>query len=122
MKLCRFCIVLMFVFALTASAQNTPWTSSVRGSWVQTGPAAAGDVTLATKDTVAQIVVADDEGANVHQAAEFLAGDIEKISGHKPAIVKSATRAAASHALHGEDCNQRSTRTRRTRTPVAPIT
>jgi Glycosyl hydrolase family 115 len=50
----------------------------------------AGDVTLAAKDNVGEIVVADDENAAVHQAAGFLAGDIEKISGHKPAVVKAA--------------------------------
>ena len=43
---------------------------------------------LAGRDGVSQIVVGDDENAAVHQAAEFLAGDIEKISGHKPTLVK----------------------------------
>ncbi len=78
------------LIAVPAFAQNAPWTSVVRGSWVQTGSAGAGDVTLAGRDAVCQIVVADDEDAAVHQAAEFLAGDIEKISGHKPAIEKTA--------------------------------
>jgi len=78
-------------FCLTSAAfAQTPWTGVLRGSWVQTGAAARGDVTLAAKDDVAQIVVADDENLAVHQAAEFLAGDIEKISGHKPAVVKTA--------------------------------
>lgn len=86
MRLCLAC----FLFALSAFAQ-TPWTSVVRGSWVQTGPAAAGDVALASPQTVSQIVVGDDENAAVHQAAAFLAGDIEKISGHKPAVVSAAT-------------------------------
>jgi len=72
-----------------ASAQTAPWTTSLRGSWVQTGPAAQGDVTLAGRDSVSQIVVADDENAAVHQAAEFLAGDIEKISGYRPPVVKT---------------------------------
>jgi hypothetical protein len=48
-------------------------------------------VTLAARDGVCQIVVADDENTAVHQAAEFLAGDIEKIGGQRPAIVKTAT-------------------------------
>lgn len=72
-----------------ASAQTTPWTDLLRGSWVQSGPAAQGDVTLAGRDGVSEIVVSDDENSAVHQAAEFLAGDIEKISGYKPAIVKT---------------------------------
>ena len=57
---------------------------------MEAGTAASGDITLAAKDNVAQIVVADEKAA-VHQAAEFLAGDIEKISGYKPAIVTAAS-------------------------------
>ena len=74
-------------FAL--SAQTAPWTSVLRGSWVQSGPPGSGDVVLASPQSACQIVVADDENSAVHQAAEFLAGDIEKISGHKPAIGKT---------------------------------
>jgi hypothetical protein len=74
-----------------AAAQNAPWTSPVRGSWVQRGSPATGDITLAAKGSVSQIVVSDDENTAVHQAADFLAGDIAKISGYRPAIVKSAT-------------------------------
>lgn len=48
-------------------------------------------MTLAGREGVGQIVVADDENAAVHQAAEFLAGDIEKISGHRPPVVKTAS-------------------------------
>lgn len=84
-------ISLFFLVAFSAVAQNVPWTGTVRGSWVQTGAAAAGDVTLVAKKSVAQIVVAADENTAVHQAADFLAGDIEKISGHKPAIVRTAS-------------------------------
>jgi hypothetical protein len=80
-----------FLLILPAFAQTDPWTASLRGAWVQTGPAATGDVTLASKDAVAQIVVGDEENTAVHQAAEFLSGDIEKISGYKPAIVGAAT-------------------------------
>src|SRR5271165_2256318 len=87
----RNCIPLLMVAlgVSSVSAQNAPWTATLRGAWVQTGPAAAGDLTLASKDSVSQIVVADDESSNVHQAAEFLAGDIENISGHRPQIVKT---------------------------------
>jgi hypothetical protein len=93
MTLSRVCVLSCFAVALCA--QNAPWTTTVRGSWVQTGPAAQGDVTLASSNSrtgnVGQIVVADIENAAVHQAAEFLAGDIEKISGQRPAIVKTAS-------------------------------
>ena len=91
MLLCRVRLIPCFLLALSAFAQNAPWTSTLRGAWVEAAPAASDDVTLAAKDNVAQIVVADDENTAVHQAAEFLAGDIEKISGYKPAIVKAAT-------------------------------
>ena len=81
------------LLALCASlhAQTAPWTSTLRGSWVQTSTPAQGDITLAAAAASCQIVVAADEGANVHQAAEFLAGDIEKISGHRPAVAASAS-------------------------------
>src|ERR1035438_6332103 len=82
-------LVLCAFVSSPASAQTAPWTTPLRGSWVQTGPAAQGDIVLAAKDGISQIVVGDDENAAVHQAAEFLAGDIEKISGHTPQIVKT---------------------------------
>ena len=89
-----------------ASAQTAPWTASLRGSWVQSGPAAPGDVTLAGKGGTSQIVVGDDENAAVHQAAEFLAGDIEKISGYRPAVAKTPSGDGVSIRLvtlgHGE--------------------
>ena len=75
---------LLALFALAsslASAQTAPWTIPLRGSWVQTGSPAQGDVILAGKDGASEVVVSDDENSAVHQAAEFLAGDIEKISG-----------------------------------------
>src|ERR1035438_9543715 len=73
-------VVLCAFVSGRASAQTDPWTTPLRGSWVQTGPATQGDVVLAAKDGTSQIVVADDENAAVHQAAEFLAAAIEKIS------------------------------------------
>jgi hypothetical protein len=80
---------------VAAQAQKTPWTATLRGSWIQTGPAAPGDVVLASKDAMCQIIVADDEDAAVHQAAAFLAGDVEKINGRKPAIVKTPSEGQA---------------------------
>ena len=77
------------VFAATLSAQTAPWTTPLRGSWVQTGRPAPGDIVLARKEGAAEIVVAADENSAVHQAAAFLADDIEKISGQKPSIVKT---------------------------------
>ncbi len=99
-------LALAALFPVAAPAQNVPWTASLRGTWIQTGPAALGDVILASKDAVCQIVVADDENAAVHQAAVFLAGDIEKINGRKPAIVKTPPEGQAGIRLvtlgHGE--------------------
>jgi len=71
------------------ASQTAPWTTVLRGSWVQTAGPSAGDIVLASKDHVCEIVVSDDEDSAVRQAAEFLAGDIEKISGHKPVLVKT---------------------------------
>jgi hypothetical protein len=62
---------------------------------VQTGPAQPGDVVLGA---TAQIAVAADENSAVHQAAAFLAGDIEEITSHRPAIVASSDASRA--ALH----------------------
>jgi hypothetical protein len=89
-----------------ASAQTAPWTVPLRGSWVQTGSPAQDDVILAGRDGASQIVVGDDENAAVHQAAGFLAGDIEKISGYRPPVVKTPVGDRASIRLvtlgHGQ--------------------
>ena len=82
-------LVLCVFVSVPASAQTAPWTTPLRGSWVQTGAAAQGDIVLAAKDGSSQIAIGDDENAAVRQAAEFLAGDIEKIGGHRPQIVKT---------------------------------
>ncbi|HVO34353.1 MAG TPA: glycosyl hydrolase 115 family protein [Gemmatimonadales bacterium] len=80
-------------------AQDVPWSAALRGTWVQTGPAAAGDVMLASGGSGAEIVVGKDEPLNVRQAAIFLAGDIEKISGFHPAIVDTPSTGAVSIRL-----------------------
>jgi hypothetical protein len=63
-------------------------------------------VILAGKDGASEVVVSDDENSAVHQAAEFLAGDIEKISGYRPAVVKTPSADRAGIRLltlgHGE--------------------
>jgi hypothetical protein len=84
-------LVYLLMACAGASAQTGPWTATLRGSWVRTGMARAGDVTIASKEATAQIVAGDAENSAVRQAAEFLAGDIEKISGHRPDIVKTPT-------------------------------
>jgi hypothetical protein len=78
-------------------AQTEPWGAPLRGSWVETGAPAAGDVTLVSPAATCQIVIAADEPSSVHQAAEFLASDIEKITGRKPSIAASS---AAGPAIH----------------------
>ncbi len=90
MRLTALRLIPCLALACTAFAQDAPWTGTLRGAWVQTGQAAPGDITLAAKDGVCRIVVADDENAAVHQAANFLAGDIEKISGYKPEVANAA--------------------------------
>ena len=87
----RLLITFCAVAIAHTSAQTGPWTATLRGAWVETGPAAPGDVTLSSKESVGQIVIANDENSAVRQAGEFLAGDIEKISGYRPQIVSSPT-------------------------------
>ena len=86
-------------WAAAAFAQTAPWTAVLRGSWVQTGAAQPGDVLLASSGATAQIVVAADENSAVHQAAEFLAGDIQRISGHRPQIVDAPSASPAIHLV-----------------------
>ena len=83
----RTTLLLLWAMCPIVTAQTAPWTTVLRGSWVQTKTPASDDVVLAARDHVAEIVVGADETSAVHAAADFLAGDIEKISGHKPAIV-----------------------------------
>jgi hypothetical protein len=74
-------LLVCVLLPIRTSAQNRPWTTRIRGSWVQTGPATQGDLILAGRDSTAEIVVGRNENPAVKQAAEFLGGDIEKISG-----------------------------------------
>jgi len=90
----QFRSVLLLALASLAPAQNAPWSAPLRGSWVQDNQATPGGIVLAGATAVADIVLADAEPANVRKAAEFLAGDIEQISGHRPAIVNTP---AANH-------------------------
>src|SRR5207245_3248040 len=62
-------------------------------------PAARGDVLLASLDSGAEIVVGAAENLNVRQAAVFLAGDIETISGYRPPIVTTPTAGKTSIRL-----------------------
>src|SRR5439155_9191081 len=90
----KYLVPLAFVGSLVpagGAAQADPWAAPVRGSWVRTGPAARGDVVLASRDSGAEIVVGAAENLNVRQAAVFLAGDIEAISGYRPPIVTTPT-------------------------------
>jgi hypothetical protein len=90
---------LLFLICIPAFAQNAPWTATLRGAWVQAGALATGDVTLASRDATASIVVSAAENSAVHRAAEFLAADIEKISGHRPPIVATADTSRAAIRL-----------------------
>ena len=76
-----------------------PWTEPVRGSWVRLGPAGSSDVVLASGGSGVEIVVGSAENLNVRQAAEFLAGDIQAISGYRPPIVATPTAGRGSIRL-----------------------
>ena len=83
---------------LSPPASAQAWSAPVRGSWVRPGAAQAGDVVLASGGKGCVIVVASKENSAVQQAARFLAGDIQKISGYKPPIAAKA--AAGRTAIH----------------------
>lgn len=85
--------------AVCQTDQPDVWAAPLRGSWVRAGPAAAGDVVLAVHDSGAEIVVDPAEPLNVRQAATFLAGDIETISGYRPPVVATPTPARTSIRL-----------------------
>lgn len=87
LRISTFCVLLACCAGTRAAAQETPWSAPVRGTWVQTAMAQPGDVVLADRGNGCEIVVGAGEKSNVRQAAEFLAGDIEKISGYRPPIV-----------------------------------
>src|SRR5215471_3977893 len=81
---------LLCLLTIPGFAQTDPWSAVRRGSWVQTGAQAAGDVQISSRTATAPIVIAANENSAVRQAAEFLAADIEKISGRRPQIVPAA--------------------------------
>jgi hypothetical protein len=83
-------VLLVVSIALGVSAQETPWSAPVRGTWVQSAATQAGDVVLADHGSGCEIAVGAGEKSNVRLAAEFLAGDIEKITGYRPPIVATA--------------------------------
>src|SRR5215471_6891660 len=95
----RWLLILLGVAALWTSALGQEWTVPVRGSWVRAEERAQpGDVVLAAAADGCEIVVGANENSAVRQAAVFLAGDIQKISGHKPAIVSNPSGGRA--AIH----------------------
>lgn len=69
------------------------WTGPVRGSWVRADSTPQpGDIVLVEpKGSNCEIVVAPGESTAVQQAARFLAGDIEAITGFRPPIVTAAS-------------------------------
>jgi len=84
--------IALCIFALPLMVFAQEWTGPVRGSWVRAdGTAQAGEVVLVRDGNACEIVVAADENTAVKQAANFLAGDIEKISGARPPIVAKPT-------------------------------
>jgi hypothetical protein len=77
---------------LPTNAHAQEWSQPVRGSWVRMdAQSRPGDIILAGNGGGCELVVAENENSAVKQAAVFLAGDIEKISGYKPAIVSKPT-------------------------------
>lgn len=84
-----------------APARAQEWSQPVRGSWVEAdGVARNGDVVLAGAGAGCEIVVAATEHSAVQQAARFLAGDLEKITGvGVPIVRRPSGRRAAIHLV-----------------------
>jgi hypothetical protein len=86
-------LALLWLCAFPSLLGAQEWSAPVRGSWVrsQASPQSR-DVTLVRNGREGcEIVVGSNEHTAVKQAATFLAGDIEKISGYKPPIVTAPT-------------------------------
>ena len=83
----------------TSSPGVTQWRDPVRGTWIRedeiTRP---GDIVLVDRSAKCEIVVAPNENSAVKQAAVFLSGDIETITGFKPSIV--VARSGGVPAIH----------------------
>src|SRR5215475_7230159 len=101
----RWLRILLGIAALSTSALGQEWTAPVRGSWVRAEERAEpGDVVVAAAADGCEIVVSAKENSAVRQAAVFLAGDIQKISGYKPAIVPNTSgNRAAIHLVTLDD-------------------
>lgn len=67
---------------------------TIRGSWIQRGAIQPDDIILASAGNACRIVVGNKEHSAVHQAATFLAKDIDNISGCLPEIVNQPDKSA----------------------------
>jgi hypothetical protein len=85
-------LALAFAMLPQPEAAAQAWTTPVRGAWLapDVGDAGAGAIVLAEGDRVCPVVVRDDAHSAVRQAAIFLAGDLEKLTGRKPQLAASA--------------------------------
>jgi len=100
-KISVICLItqLCFVSLSNAQSKQSAWDESLRGAWVQNDKPVAKDVVLAGNGKVCEIVVGKSENSAVKQAAEFLAGDIEKICGSKPKMVQEGSKSVVSIRL-----------------------
>ncbi len=87
-------ITLGLVVALVTlgDAQTSTWAETRRGAWVREGAAQAGDITLVTRSSRVplDILVAPGEGSVVRRAAEFLAADVNRLTGSFPRVATQA--------------------------------
>ena len=83
----------------TSSPGVTQWRDPVRGTWIRADEITRpGDIVLVDRSAKCEIVVAPNENSAVKQAAVFLSGDIETITGFKPSIV--VARSGGVPAIH----------------------
>ncbi len=83
----RILAMLLIELMLCGVANAQQWMIMPARGWRMRTLVIPNDVVLVDSDTVCDIVVAGTENSAVKQAATFLAGDIEKISGRRPQIL-----------------------------------
>lgn len=79
-------LILLTIWLISCSAIAQEWEGQVRGSWISNDQEG---LELVKEKTVVDIVVSKNANPNVKQAAIFLASDLEKVTGQKPAIVSA---------------------------------
>lgn len=94
MKKCNWLFTILlfgsFYFGALYPLVAQHWQAPVCGSWVMNESAQQEGIVLAENSLAADIIVPATSHSAVKQAAQFLASDIEKLSGQRPQILTTA--------------------------------